>query len=183
MATLKLKHFVLFIICFILLYYAQVPGGALLALIAWLQMCIPLWNKAFTIKNQIRFFLLFLTILPTLFIYGAVNSFVSVYGKESHVLFVFMYSMLSYCLSFLITLFLVFTYAFAKEDQTLLEMFSSTIASIKNNRFLIFYTSLIVFLTAIVPRILTEDYRIALGIILAHGFLRQSELKKLFRGR
>lgn len=181
MATLKLKHFVLFTVCFILLYYAQVPGGALLALAAWLQLCLLLWNKAFTVKNQIKFFLLFLALLPTLFIYGAVNSFVSVYAKESHAFFILMYALLSYCLSFLITLFLVFTYAFSTEEQTLLEIFSSTIAAIKKNKLIIFYVSSIVFLTGIVPRLLTEDYKITLGIILAHGFLRQNELKHLFR--
>jgi hypothetical protein len=60
-------------------------------------------------------------------LWGAVNSFVSIYTKESHLVFILMYSLLSFILCFWITLFFLFSFAFAKEQQTLLSLLSEWI--------------------------------------------------------
>ncbi len=177
--TLKLKHLILYIASFVLLILSEIPGGALLALFAWMQLALLLWQKEFTLKNQLKFGILFLTLIPTYFLWGAVNSFVAIYAKESHFIFIIMYGLLSFIVCFWLTLFSVFSYAYSKLDETLLELYSACIAEIKTQKVVFLYTTLIVFLISISPLPLTEDYRIVLGIIAAHLFLKFSELKKL----
>ncbi len=180
MATLKLKHLILFAICFLLLVFSEIPSGSLLALFAWMQISVLLWQKQFTTKNQIKFFVLFLSLIPTFFLWGAVNSFISIYTKESHLIFILMYGLLSFIVSFLITIFSVFSYAYSQEQDTVLEVYSNCIAKIKDHKLIFFYTSLIVFGVAILPIGLSEDYRIVLGVVAAHIFLKHEQIKKLF---
>ena len=180
MATLKLKHLILFTICLALFIYTELPGGALLSLLAWMQLSLLLWKQEFTAKNQIKFFILFLSLIPTYFLWGAVNSFISIYAKESHLVFILMYSLLSFVVCFWITLFSVFSYAYAKNDDTLLEVYSNCIAQIKNQKYVFLYVSMIVFLISISPIPVTEDYRIVLGIIAAHVFLQRQALQTVF---
>lgn len=180
MATLKLKHLILFTICFLLLVFSEIPGGSLLALFAWMQISVLLWQKEFTSKNQIKFFVLFLSLVPTFFLWGAVNSFISIYAKESHLVFTFAYGFLSFVVSFLITVFSVFSYAYSQESDTVLEVYSNCIAKIKEQKIVFLYTSLIVFCVAILPIGLSEDYRIVLGVVAAHLFLKYDHVKKLF---
>jgi hypothetical protein len=179
MATLKLKHLILYIIAFVLCVFSEIPGGALLTLFAWMQLALLLWKKDFTFKNQIKFFILFLSLVPTYFLWGAVNSFISIYAKESHFIFILMYGLLSFAVCFWITLFSVFSYAYSKSNETLFELYSVCISKIKTHKVVFLYTTLIVFLISISSLPLTEDYRIVLGIISAHAFLKFSEIKKL----
>ncbi len=181
MATLKLRHLILFMISFVLLVLSDVPGGAMLLLFVWLQMALLLWKKLFTFKNQIKISILFLFLLPTFFLWGAVNSFISIYIKESHFIFIMMYSLLSFILCFWITLFAVFSLAFAKEEEPVLNLFSESVKQIKCHKYIILYISLIVYLTSILPIPLAEDYRIALGIIVGHSILQWDHLKSLIK--
>ncbi len=181
MATLKFKHFILFLISFALLIYSEFPGGALLSLLAWMQLSLLLWKQKFTAKNQMKFFILFLSLIPTYFLWGAVNSFISIYAKESHFIFVLMYGLLSFVVCFWITLFSVFSYAYAKHDDTLLEVYSNCISEIKNQKFVFMYISLLVFLISIAPIPITADYRIVIGIISAHLFLQKTALVSMFK--
>lgn len=177
--TLKLKHLILYTITFILFILSEMPGGALLALFAWMQLALLLWQKEFTLKNQIKFFVLFLSLVPTYFLWGAVNSFISIYAQKSHFVFITMYGLLSFIVCFWLTIFSVFTYAYSKSDDTVFELYSNCIAQIKNQKVVFLYTALIVFLVSIAPIPITEDYRIILGIVTAHLFLKFSEIKKL----
>ena len=177
MATLKLKHLVLFIISFFSSIFSDLPGGALFLLFVWMQMALLLWGKKFTWKNQIKFAVIFLFLLPTIFLWGAVNSFISIYTKESHLVFIAMYGLLSFVLCFWITLFSVFSFAYSKEEEPILYLFIQIVSQIKSHRFVMLYVSLIVFLIAVAPLPLAEDYRIVLGIVLAHCFLKYEKLK------
>ncbi len=181
MATLKLKHLILFVICFILLLFSEIPGAALLALFAWMQLSLLLWKKQFTFKNQIKFFILFLSLVPTYFLWGAVNSFITIYTKESHIIFICVYTLLSFAVCFWITLFSVFSYAFDKDADTLLEIYSNCIGQVKTQKYIIFYISLIVFLISFYPLPFAEDYRIVLGIIAAHVFLQRQVVLALLK--
>ena len=153
----------------------------MLLLFVWLQIALLLWKKPFTLKNQIKISFLFLFLLPTFFLWGAVNSFISIYAKESHFIFIGMYSLLSFILCFWITLFAVFSFAYAKENEPILNLFSESVKQIKNHKYLIFYISLIVYLTSILPIPLSEDYRIALGLIIGHSILQWDHLTKLIK--
>lgn len=181
MATLKLRHLILFMISFILLVLSDVSGGAMLLLFVWLQIALLLWKKLFTLKNQIKTSVLFLFLLPTFFLWGAVNSFISIYIKESHFIFIIMYSLLSFILCFWITLFAVFSFAYAKEEEPVLNLFSESVKQIKSHKYVILYISLIVYLTSILPIPLAEDYRIVLGIIIGHSILKWDHLKSLIK--
>lgn len=181
MATLKLRHLVLFIISFLLLIFSEMPGGALLSLFAWMQLSLLLWKKEFTLKNQMKFFILFLSLLPTYFLWGAVNSFISIYAKESHFIFIGMYGLLSLVLCFWITLFSVFSYAYAKESQSIIEIYSICISKIKTEKYIFLYVCALVFLISMSPLPLTEDYRIVLGIIAAHIFLKYTDIVKTIK--
>jgi hypothetical protein len=179
MATLKLRHLILFIISFLLVVLSDLPGGAMLLLFVWMQIALILWKKPFTLKNQIKTSVLFLFLLPTFFLWGAVNSFISIYIKESHFIFMMMYSLLSFILCFWITLFSVFSFAYAKEQEPVLNLFSESVKQIKTHKNVIFYISLLVYLISILPIPIAEDYRIALGIIIGHSALKWDHLKIL----
>lgn len=181
MATLKLRHLILFIISFILLVLSDLPGGAMLVLFVWLQVALLLWKKPFTLKNQIKTSVLFLFLLPTFFLWGAVNSFISIYIRESHFIFIAMYSLLSFILCFWITLFSVFSFAYAKENEPALNLFSESVKQIKDHKYVILYISLMVYATTILPIPIAEDYRIALGIIIGHSILQWDHLKILIK--
>ncbi len=177
MATLKLKHLVLFIISFVLSIFSELPGGALLLLFVWMQIALLLWGKKFTAKNQIKFSIIFLFLLPTFFLWGAVNSFISIYTKESHLIFIVMYGLLSFILCFWITLFSVFSFAYAQDEEPILNLFTKSVRQVKNHKYVMLYVTLIVYLTSIAPAPLAEDYRIVLGVVFAHCFLKFDRLK------
>jgi hypothetical protein len=179
MATLKLKHLILFAICLMLFISTNFPGGALLSLFAWMQLCLLLWRQDFTARNQIKFSILFLSLVPTYFLWGAVNSFVFIYAQSSHLIFILMYGLLSFIVCFWITLFSVFSFAYAKNNDTLLEVYSKCLSHIKSEKYVFLYVSAIVFLISISSIPVAEDYKIVLGIITAHVFLRSQEIKAL----
>ena len=175
MATLKLKHLLLYALCFILFIFTQMPGGALISLFLWMQIALLLWQKNYNFKNQIYYFNLFLTLIPTVFVWGSVVSFIEIYSKESHVLFILAYSIVNFAFCYLFTVFGIFNYAFCLPEEPLLLSFKKCISEIKNNKLIITYVSILVFLTTLVHNLLSADYRIILGVVLAHLFLRQED--------
>jgi hypothetical protein len=144
-----------------------------------MQISLLLWKKQFSFKNQIKFSVLYLFLLPTYFLWGAVNSFISIYAKESHLVFIAMYGLLSFILCFWITLFSVFSFAYAKDDEPVLNHFGQTVGQIKKSKYVFLYVSMIVYLISIVSLPITEDYRIVLGIVVAHCFLKFENIKAL----
>jgi len=94
-----------------------------------------------------------------------------------------MYSLLSFILCFWITLFSVLSFAYAKENETVLNLFSESVKQIKNNKYVVLYISLVVYLISILPIPLAEDYRIALGIIIGHSILQWDHIKMVIKTR
>lgn len=181
MATLKLRHLLLYIFCFAVLVLTQFPGGALLALFLWMQLALLLWKKNYNLKNQIHYAIHFIFLIPGLLIWGAVNSFFESYSHQNHLLFSIAYGFLSFSFCFIYTLLTVFNYAFTQPESSITQVYRTCFQKIKTHRFIIFYVSLIIFLMTIVRYFLPVDYKIVVGIITAHLFLQQDELFKIIK--
>lgn len=177
MATLKLKHLLMFLVTFGLLYLAEIPAGSLIALGCWMQLSILLWHKEFTATSQKKFFYLFLSLVPACFFWGSVNSFMEIYLQEGHWVFLSMICTISFILCFWITLIGVFGYKFETNEDNLSTLYGKCIAEIKNQKKVILQISLIVFVISLIPKILSADYKIVLGLIVAHAVMRRSALK------
>ena len=176
MATLKLKHMILYVLCFILLYYSRFPAGALLALAAWLQLAVLLWKLPYNGKTQKHVFYVFLSLLPLTFFWGAVVAFTKVYlqnGDYGKMLFMLIVNII---LSFWCLLFYVFSFHKMDEYQKLSQFYALTIQSIPQIKKELLISALLVSFFALIPVPILSDYYIVLAIILLHLVLKRSNL-------
>lgn len=180
MATLKLKHLVLYFVTFLLLYFSEIPGGALLSLAAWMQVCILLWELDYNAKNQIRLFLFFLTLVPLLLFLGSSSSFVGIYLNEGSILFFFFIALMTLMISFMTVLFAIFSFKQNISNVGVSQIYRVTIQNMKAQKKQLAFASLALFLLIILPIPLRQDFKIVLAIILIHLYLKRTQVQKLF---
>lgn len=179
MATLKLKHLVLYFMTFILLYYADIPGGALLSIAAWLQLCVLLWKKDYTSKNQLLVFMYFLTLIPLLIFLGSSGSFISIYMKNGSILFMLMASALTFALCWLTVVSCVLGVNYFNEKNTIMTIYQKAFLDVKKNLRLVLGASFFLLILIILPLWLRQDFKISLAVILIHLYLNRNQLQSL----
>ncbi|MBC7457590.1 MAG: hypothetical protein H7235_04885, partial [Bdellovibrionaceae bacterium] len=131
MATLKLKHLLIYLVTFILLYFSDLPGGALLSIAAWLQICILLWRMDYNVKNQMTMLLYFLTLIPLFFFLGSSSDFNMNYLKEGSIIFFFLVTMMTLIISFMTVLFSIFCFKQNISNFNVTQIYTATIKSIQ----------------------------------------------------
>jgi hypothetical protein len=179
MATLKLKHLILYFFMFALLYYADVPGGALISIAAWFQICILLWKKDYTSKNQTLVFIYFLTLIPLFVFLGSSSSFISIYFNEGAWLFMLMSLSITFILTVLTILTAVFSTSHFNSDSNIVNIYKSIFLDFKIKQRQIMACSLFLLFTILIPLQFRQDYKISLAIILIHLYLNQKQIRDL----
>ena len=180
MATLKLKHLILYFITFLLLYFSEIPGGALLSLAAWMQMCILLWRMEYNVKNQVTMLIYFLTLVPLFFILGSSSDFTKIYLREGSILFSFFVFVMTLILSFITVLFAVYAFKQNISNFNVTQIYTAAIKSIQNQKKELALASFCLFLLIILPVPMRQDFKIALSIILIHLYLKRKHVPATF---
>lgn len=179
MATLKLKHLALYFLTFLLLYFSQIPGGALLSIAAWFQMAILLWRLQYTVRNQFRIFIYFLTLIPLFLFLGSSSSFILIYLKEGSILFFMMAMLLTGILCFFTALFTVFSFKYFNAAKSIQDIYSQSISGIKNQKQILFISTLVLLILILLPIPMRQDFKISLSIILVHLYLHRKPIRLL----
>lgn len=164
---------------FILLYYADIPGGALLSIAAWLQCCILLWKKEYTGKNQMLVFMYFLTLIPLLVFLGSSGSFISIYMKNGSFLFMFMAAVLTFVLCLLTVVSGVLSANYFNTNATIMTIYQNAFLDIKKNRLLVMGASFFLLVLIILPLSMRQDFKISFALILIHLYLNRKQLPGL----
>jgi hypothetical protein len=180
MATLKLKHLILYFITFLLLYFSDLPGGALLSLAAWLQMCILLWRLDYNIKNQVNMLVYFLTLVPLFFFLGSTSDFTKIYLREGSMLFFFFISFMTLIICFLTVLFGIFCFKQNISNFNVSQIYTSAIKSIQHQKKELALTSICLFVLILIPIPMKQDFKISLSIILIHLYLKRKQIRDSF---
>jgi hypothetical protein len=183
MATLKLKHLLLYFVTFLFLYFSNIPGGALLSLAAWLQVCILLWKMDYNVKNQVTMLLYFLTLMPLYFFLGSSSDFTKIYLKEGSIIFFFFVTMMTLMISFMTVLFSIFCFKQNISNFNVAQIYTATIKSIQTQKKELALTSFCLFILIILPVPMRQDFKIALAIILIHLYLKRKQVQNLISSR
>lgn len=177
MATFKLKHLILYFITFAFLYFSQIPGGALLSIAAWMQVCVLLYGIPFTVNNQIRMLIYFLTLLPLFLFLGSTSSFILIYLKEGSILFLMFAASLTFIICFFVSLLLIFSFEAFKTTTTVSQIYTTIFQQIKNRKAHLALSSLILMILILLPLPIRQDFKISLSLILIHLYLRRQQVR------
>lgn len=179
MATLKLRHLILYFVLFTLLYISDIPGGALLSIASWLQLSILLWKIEFTSKKQILVFMYFLTLIPLLLIDGSLVDFVKIYSLKNFQLKWFLFFVLYMFFSLLTFYLATLNFSSLKKENNLNFVFFKPQLEIESSRIELLGLGIIFLLLPLFPIITKTDFKISLCIILTHLYLKRQNLKNL----
>lgn len=179
MATLKLRHLLLYFLTFLLLYFSQIPGAALLSIAAWMQVCILLWKLQYSARNQGRVFIYFLTLIPLFLFLGSSSSFILIYLKEGSLLFLIFSFVITFILCFFTALLTVFIFRDFDRAKTIGEIYTIAFQSIKNKKRKLTASAFVLLITILAPIPIRQDFKIVLSIILLHLFLHRKQVQHL----
>lgn len=180
MATLKLKHLILYLITYFLLYFSNMPGGALLSIAAWMQVCILLWGLDYNLKNQVNIFLYFITLMPLLFFLGSCSDFTKIYAREGSIILLFVVSIMTALISTLTALFTVLSFSQNISNFNVSQIYTVVIKNFLKNKKELFMMSSFLFAFILFPLPMRQDFKITLSIILIHLFLKRKLVLNLF---
>jgi hypothetical protein len=183
MATLKLKHLLLYFVTFLFLYFSEIPGGALLSLAAWLQVCVLLWRMDYNAKNQVTMLLYFLTLMPLFFFLGSSSDFTKIYLKEGSLIFFFFVTIMTLIICFMTVLFSVFCFKQNISNYNVAQIYTSTIKSISSQKKELAKTSFCLFVLILLPIPIRQDFKIALALIFIHLYLKRKQVQDLISSR
>ena len=177
MATFKLKHLLLYFVTYLFLYFSDIPGGALLSLAAWMQVCILLWRLDYNIKNQVTMLIYFLTLTPLFFFLGSSSDFTKIYLKEGSIVFFLFVTLMTLIISFITVLFSIFCFRQNISNFNVAQIYTSTIKNIRYHKKELTLTSSCLFLLILLPIPMRQDFKIILAIILIHLYQRRKYLR------
>lgn len=184
MATLKLRHLLLYFTTFLLLYISPLQGtGALLAMAAWMQICILLWKLKYSARNQARVFVYFLTLIPLFLFLGSSSSFILIYLKEGSLLFLIFSFVITFILCFFTALLSIFIFRDFDRAKNINEVYSIAFQNIKNKKRKLTASALFLLFIILIPIPVRQDFKIVLSIILIHLFLHRKQVRLLIGRR
>lgn len=177
MRELSFKHYFLFIISFAMLWWSDLPGGALLIYLVWQQMGIYLWKMNLTKKSQINNFLHSLTLMPLLFFLGAISAFVHIYLTEMNGLLLSLALALQFIMTY-IFLFFGLSFFFDYDDKlSLIEVYKKNLLNLKLRKLFFLQITVFFILVFLVLQFLSPDYAIVASYVFAHIMGNKNPLK------
>ena len=183
MATLKLKHLLLYVVTFLFLYFSGIPGGALLSLAAWLQICVLLWKMDYNAKNQVTMLLYFLTLVPLFIFLGSSSDFARIYLKEGSLIFFLFVTIMTLMVCFFTVLFAINSFKQNISNYNVSQIYTASIKAIQSQKKELALTSFSLFVLILLPIPIRQDFKIALAIILIHLYLKRKQVQDLIFSR
>lgn len=177
MRELKIKHYSLFAASFLLLWFADIPGGSILLILLWQQMGLYLWGTEFSKKSQIDCILHSITLLPMFFFLGAVASFVNIYLSESNWTLLVFSGVLNLIISFGILLFGISFFLDYGKEKNIAGIFIENIQQIRFRKTYFFKLTLLFMITTILLQTLSVDYAIVAAYVLSHITGKRYQMK------
>ncbi len=182
MATLKWRHLVLYFICFVLLYFSQISGAALIAIFAWFQVCLLLWKINFNLKTQLFTLGYSLFMLPIFVFTSAAFEFFRIYwfNRQGNV----MISLLFFILLFLLTYFLIqlaiFNFSIYNEKNKLDVYIGITFTELfRNIKTKVFLSLTFIALVSSLYFLNGLDFKIVISLVSIHLWLQRRSLMHL----
>lgn len=131
----QFRYFMLFTLACFAASQADVPGFGLILIGIWMQVANVLHfeNKKPTKESQMLFLKLFLGCIPLILVIGSINAFFPVFWKESDLIKLTMINIVQFIGSFLVSLFMVFTYSIYFEEKNFSELVVKTFKNMKLN--------------------------------------------------
>ncbi len=174
---LKSRHLLLFAIACLVLHFAQTPGGALLAIGVFLQLALLLHGFEISRRSQLGAFKIFLSCVPLLMFVGGIHSFVRIYMREGHYLFLTMASAVLLVLMLLLAFQIVFSYYFLEKNNfELIATLQDAFNSLKDRRREFFKIGILLFLFSYFPW-LESDWKLVFAVTATHLYLNRARLK------
>jgi hypothetical protein len=174
---LKLRHLILFLVAALVLILGGMPGGALLAMAALMQLALLINGIPLSKKSQLGALKIFLLAAPVMFFWGGAHSFVEIYLRESAYLYSAMAVMISLSLCFIINFQAVFVFKYLQAaDFAVNASLQDAFNDIKNKRTALFLASLALFLLTLVP-VLSADWKLVFAIMVLQLFLNFDRVK------
>ncbi len=175
---LKLRHLLLFILASAVLIYSHTPGGALLAVGVLMQLSLLIHGLELTRRSQLAALKLFLVSIPLLLFWGGIHSFVTIYFGEGQLFFFITAFVVTMALSFLLSLQIVFSYWFLKQNNyEILATLQDAFNNIKNRKHDFLKITLLLFAFSFVPW-LTADWKLVFAVTATHLYVNRTLLKK-----
>ena len=168
MRELKIKHYSLFAASFLLLWWADIPGGSILLILVWQQMALYLWQTEFSKKSQIDCLVHTLTLLPMFFFLGAVASFVNIYLREFNWTLLLFAGILHLMVAFGVLLFGISFFMDYRKEKTVAGIFFENIQQIKVRKIYFFKLTLFFLIATLLLQLLSVDYAIVAAYVLCH---------------
>lgn len=177
---LKLRHIVLFVFACSILIYAGTPGGALIAMASMMQLALLIYNVELIPQSQWAAFKLFLLAIPTFIFWGAVQAFTMIYIKEAQYLFCFMTLLITFALSFILCLQVIFPYKHLKTNHyELIAALQGTFNNLKYEKTAFIKTTLLLFVLSWVPFI-SSDWKLIFSLTVIHLISNPLQTKRVF---
>ena len=168
MRELKIKHYSLFAASFLLLWFADIPGGSIILILLWQQMAMYLWQTEFSKKSQIDCLVHSLTLLPIFFFLGAIASFTHIYLKEFNWMLLAFAGILNFIIGFIILVFGMSFFLDYKKDANLMDVYMENIQQIKFRKVFFFKLTLFFMIATLLLQLLSVDYAIVAAYVLCH---------------
>jgi len=166
MTKLHIKHYILFIISYFILFFAEIPGGTLILLLTWQQMGIYLWEKALSKKIQIFCLLNSLFLFPLFFFISAVGSFTFIYLRESNYSLFISSLLINFIVSFIVITLSISFYLEYANNRNLLEIYRLSFLNLKVRKFLFLKLTLLFLMLLFFLKLLPIDYSVVSSFIL-----------------
>ena len=174
---LKLRHLILFLVAALVLIVGGMPGGALLAMAALMQLALLINGIPLTKKSQMAAFKVFLLAAPVMFFWAGAHSFVEIYLRESSYLFSSMAVMISLSLCLIINFQVVFVYGYLQTaDFAINAALQDAFNDIKNKRAAMLQASLALFLLTLIP-VFSADWKLVFAVMVLQLYLNFDRVK------
>ena len=168
MRELKIKHYSLFAASFLLLWFADIPGGSLLLILIWQQMAMYLWQTEFSKASQIQCLVHSLTLFPLFFFLGAVISFMHIHLKDFNLPLLAISGSLSFIMTYILIVFGMSFFWDYKKDADLLSVYVQNVQQIKARKFYFLKLTVLFVVASTLLQLFSVDYAIVAAYVLCH---------------
>jgi len=177
---MKLRHLILYFVSCVLLILADLPGGSLIAIFAWLQI-YTLWTQPmFTRTTQIWATKLFFLSIPFIFFWGSIHSFLFIYQKENLWSMTLGAGLLSLVLCLIGSIYFVFVFKVGESaEYQAIRTLRMSYKAIQTSRFDFFKISSILFVFSLIPA-LAAEWKIVFAITATHLYISRRQLPQVF---
>jgi hypothetical protein len=173
MRDLKLKHYFLFFLSFLVLWLAEIPAGSIVMILLWQQMAIYLWSRELTKQTQLSCLLYSIGLLPLFFFLGATSSFMLIYLKETHWLPLFFAFVLNFIIVYLLIILSISFFLDLKAETSIQHLLTQMIRQLRQRKTYFLKLAIVFLIALIFLKNMTTDYALVAAYVITHIMARK----------